>query len=464
MESINNIIKDNLDIKEEKYLNVGITNKFVDFNFNTLNKIETKKTFQINIFPKLKKKINENKINKKLTENSSFLAFRKYSNGNTRKEDKNNKNSIVLNENNINMASISNISNSNLLEKKENIFRNITKKDKVKDKNNSTTINKINSMFDNKFKINLKINQDKYLSQKNNNQILNNKVQLNNFLNKSKTINYLENSQMFTKNSSKILKRFCFICEAFEEKLYHSKNCSHLFCKECAKTYYEQQAEKAIYDIKCPKYNCNNNLNLKDIKEILSSEIFAKIETYTNIKKTTINNNKSIEKNIDEFIEMNSNKRNSITMEMNNNLNDSNKKIKIKKKKFKKLQIPRLINKNNNIIHFTLKQHMIKISDFTRFKSRVKNEKEIKKAICSKCGKSALFSRDDQNFIRCLNCGNAICKYCHKQLDSSNTLRKLNELCGVCYSRIKFRSNKSYIKKILYEILFVISGFFVVWL
>ena len=464
MESINNIIKDNLDIKDEKCLNGGIINKFEDFNFNTLNKIETKNTYKINIIPKTKRKVNEIKLNKKLTENSSFLAFRKYSNGNTVKEDKNYINSIVLNENHINMASLSNISNSNLLEKNENIFRNTTKKDKIKDMNNSTTTNKINSIFDNKFEINLKINKDKYLSQKNHNQILNNNVKLNNFINKSKTINYLENSQMFRKNSSKILKRFCFICEVFEEKLYHSKNCSHLLCKECAKSYYEQQAEKGIYNIKCPKYNCNYNLNLKDIKEIVSSEIYTKIEAYTNIKKTTIDNNKSIEKNIDELIEMNSNKRNSTTMEINNNLNDSNKKIKIKKKKYKKMQIPKLINKNNNIIHFTLKQHMIKITDFTRFKSRVKNEKEIKKTVCTKCGKSTLFSRDDQNFIRCLNCGKATCKYCHKQLESSNTLRKLNALCGICYGHIRFHSNQSYIKKILFEILFVISGFFVVWI
>ena len=176
--------------------------------------------------------------------------------------------------------------------------------------------------------------------------------------------------------------------------------------------------------------------------------------------------NKKKQKLEDINNDMNSNKRNSTTIDINNNNNnESYKGIKIIKKNLLKTQIPKSTNKNNNhIMNFIVKQHIIKIDDFTRFKIKVKNEKEMKKMICSKCGKSALFSRDDQNFIKCLNCNHAICKYCYKQLEGSKTLRKLNALCGMCYSRIKYHKKNSCFKKICYEIIFVISGFIAVWI
>ena len=83
----------------------------------------------------------------------------------------------------------------------------------------------------------------------NNNNLYNKKIIVNNFFNKSRTFNYLAESQMFRKYTSKILKRFCFICESFEEKLYHTKNCKHLFCKDCGQSYYEQQIDNYIYNI-----------------------------------------------------------------------------------------------------------------------------------------------------------------------------------------------------------------------
>lgn len=448
MESLNEIHNK----KEDNFSNGGTTNKNNNASVNKKNQINSKSNEYLNILLGNKKKI--------IRDNSSFLGFRKHSNGNMKKDEKSYDNSNFLNDNNINVVSLNNLSHSKLIDKNENIFRNIFKKDKLKDNNFNTTINNINSIYNNNYNIKFRINKDKLKSHNKINKFINNKVQINNFLNKSKSVNYLENSQMFRKNSSKILQRFCFICEAFEEKLYHSKNCSHLFCKDCGKSFYEQQVEKGIYDNKCPKYSCNNSINLKDIKEFLSSESYTKIETCIKINKTKIINNISNENNLYEFNENNSSKRNSTTIEFNNN--DKIKKIKILKKNILKTQIPKSFNKNNNLIHFVSKQHMLKISNFTRFKSTVKNEKEIKKVVCSKCGKFSLFSRDDQNFIKCLNCGYAICKYCFKQIESANTFRKLNSICGICYSRIKFYEKKSYFKKILYEILFVIGGYLVV--
>lgn len=483
MENKKNKIKDNsqstMNNKEYNNSNGGTSNNNIKnevFNVNILNHNESKNSHKLNIIPKTKKKINDkNKLDKKFTTNTSFLDFRKYSNGNNKKIEKILDNSATLNDNNINVVSSSNISNSNLLDKNENIFRKIIKKDNLQNTHNMI-FNKINSLYDNNFIFNLKTNKQIpfYDNQnKKDNQLINDekniikydKIQINNFVNKSKTVNDLGNSHLFRKNSSKILQRFCFICEVFEEKLYRTKNCNHLLCKECLKSYYEQQAEKGIYILKCPKYTCYYNFELKDLKEILSSETYQKYDDYINNKENKSIDNKdkfTIRKStFDNIIDINLNKkRNSLKIDNNN---ERYKGIRIMKKNILKTYIPNSINKNNKLMNFVLKEHVIKVSDYTMFKRKVKNEKEIKKIKCSKCGKSTLFSRDDKNFIRCLNCGNAICKYCYKRIGTSNTLKDLNSICGICYSRRRLYTNKTLSKKLLYEILFVISGFIVVW-
>ena len=471
MESNINNEKDNIIKKEVICLNGGMfeeNNIMSKLGFNALNQNDLQKHERIKSFQKNKKKIS---LDKTMNNSSSFLGLRKNSNGNGKQD-------ATLNDNNINVVSMNNLSYSNLLDKNENendnIFRQITRKNVIKDKNknkDNSAINKINEIYQNKFNISLitkKISK-KYRYFNNNNLIddkysnKNNIIETNNYikapkLKNSKPVNSLLNSHMIRKNSSKILQRYCFICDVFEEKLYHTKNCNHLFCKDCGKYYYEQQIEKGIYDLQCPKYDCYNKLNLKEIKEILTQDSFLKVEVFSKLNNTKIIPKKDFNNNFEDINDVNTKRNSKNTVEINNN--DSDRKIKIVKKNMLKTQIPKS-NNNNNILHFVVKKHMLKVSDYTRFKSRVKNEKEMKKIVCSKCGKSALFSREDQNFVRCLNCGNAICKYCHKKLDPENTLRKLNSICGTCYSRIKFNKEKSCFKKFLYEILFIISGYLV---
>lgn len=254
METLNKKEKDNF-IKKDNCSNGGITNKNDECNINRTNHKKTKNIYLLNNIPKNNRKANKKIFDKKLTQNSSFLAFRKNSNRNMNKDAKNPENSNALDENNINMASISNISSSYFLEKNDNIFRNYIRTNKIKGNNNTAintinTINKINSIYGNQFDLKFKMKKEKSNAQNINNNILNNnKILVNNFINKSRTFNYLADSQMFRKNTSKIFKRFCFICESFEEKLYHTKNCKHLFCKDCGQSYYEQQIDNYIYNI-----------------------------------------------------------------------------------------------------------------------------------------------------------------------------------------------------------------------
>lgn len=486
MEIKNNKIKENsqsiLNNKENNYTNGATPNKNSKNKiFNILNQNESINYYKLNVLQKTKKKINDNnKLDKKYTNSTSFLDFRKYSNGNLKTQNKNCDYSATLNDNNINVASLSNISYTHLLEKNENYLKKIIKKENFKDNQNLIN-NKINTIYDNNFifklktnkeipKIqnpNLKINEKKKLINAN---LKYDTIKINNYLNKSKTFNDVRSSQLLRKNTSKILKRYCFICEVFEEKLYRTKKCNHLLCKECIRSYYEQQVEKGIYNLKCPKYNCLYIFELKDIKEIISFETYRKIECNINNRdnknKDKYNERRSTFDNVND-INCESKKISTI---VNNNeiINNNNEKkhigIRFLKKHILKTQIPAPINRNEKIMNFALKEHMIKISDNTKFKTRVKNEKEIKKMRCSKCGKSALFSRDDKNFIRCLNCGNAICKYCYKKIGTLNSIKDLNTICGICYRRFRFHTNVVFTKKLMYEVLFVISGFIIVWI
>ena len=369
---------------------------------------------------------NINELDKKIVSNNPIL-----------------KNSNVKNYNNNDKMSLSNISNTNLLnDKNDNVFRKLMKKDIIKNDINNTAINKINSLYKNKFFIKLKLKDDannKKTKKNNLNLISNdsNRVKINNFF-KTNTFNNKKNPISILQNNF-LEKNKCFICEIINGKLYHTKQCNHLFCNECGRCFFEQQIEKGNYSLKCLKYDCNNNLALNDVKAFLNPEIFSRIQNH-------IKNNKN-NKN------MNFNKK--------DNYEGSNIQRGLRNFFFKS-QITNTINKKNYSIHFMVKKHIIKSSNDTRFKSKVKNEKEMKKVICSKCNKSALFSRDDMSYIRCLNCYNAICKFCYRHLGSYNI--QINAICGMCFNQYRFRKKQTKINKFIFEIIYIISGFIILWI
>ena len=342
-----------------------------------------------------------------------------------------------------NIMSLSNISNTNLLnDKNDNIFRKLMKKDIIKNDINNTAINKINSLYKNKFFIKLKIKDDsniKKIKKNNHNLITNNTntVKINNFF-KTKTFNNNKNSISKLQNNFHLEQNQCFICEIKKYKLYHTRQCNHLFCNECGRCYFEQQIEKGIYSLKCLKFDCNKNLLLSDMKSFLNPEIISKIQTH-------IKNNKS----------------NNINFIKKDNYESSNIERGVRNFIFKS-QITNSITRSNYSIHFMVKKHIIKRSNDIRFKSKVKNEKEMKKVICSKCGKSALFSRDDMTYIRCLNCCNAICKFCYRHLGSYNI--QINAICGICLNQYRFHKNQTITNKFIYEIIYIISGFIIIWI
>ena len=448
---------------------INITNKLMngakDINNNkeneTLNNninLDKKNNRNNNSIPNRNRKISRNKVD---YTNSSFITLRKNSDLSPKKK---NDNSVTLNENNINFFSVSNLSNTNLINNKnESIFRKINLKENIKTTEKNSAVNKIDNIYKNKFTLKLRLNKDEIINKnKISNKLINRnfeknkcftKINKNKFiLIRSKTFNYNNNSDLNRSRPSKLLNIYCFICNSYGEKLYHTKNCNHYFCKECGQNYFEQQVQRLIYTLKCPKYNCNNYLNLNNIKGILTPDTFIKLDTYHQINNKRISI-KFNEKKLPNII-LEHSKRNSL--EAINN--ESFLGLNCLKKNF--LKVPHN-NQNNNKNLFEKKRHVFKIDNITKFKNRIQMENEKKRRICSKCKKPALFKRDDLNYIRCLNCQNVFCKYCLKKFNNSNNLYK-NFFCIHCFRKRKKKIKFSCLTKMKYEILLVFGGFFTV--
>ena len=473
METNNNIINENIFRSISNKNNIPNKNALEIINnknqstMNDRSPLSNSKYYNKNLIPINKRKNSKTKIE---CTNSSFLTLRKNSDYSPKKR---NDNSITINDNNINIISLSNLSNTNLISNKnENIFRKISRKDNIqnKDKEKISTINQINKIYDNNFKLKLKLNKDELIPKnKISNKCINRNFEKNrNFqrirknhyiLIKSRTFNENKSSDINKNNSSKILKLFCFICNSYDERLYHARNCKHFFCNECGKNYFEQQIKKGIYTLKCPKYNCNKNCNLNSLKEMLSSESFIKLETYQKInnnlnKLTLIKLNEKFLQNING---LESNKRNSFETITN----ESYKGLNCFKKNF--LKIPHDNKYKNNNMNFVQRaKHILKINNSSYFKSRLKIENEKNQDICKKCKNPSLFKRDDLTFIKCLNCGSTFCKYCFKKFKTSNKFHRLNLFCSACYQRKRKRKKESKFNQMKIEILLVFSGFFAV--
>ena len=476
METNKNIINEHIlpsisnksNIRINGAFGINNTNNKNDITLNDYSPLNNTKNNYINLIPKNKRKISKNRAD---YTNSSFLTLRKNSDFSPKKK---NNNSITLNENNINFISMSNLSNTNLINNKnESIFGKINLKENIKDldkdKEKKSTINQIDNIYDNNIRLKLRLNKDEMtpkikISNKLNRNFGKNKnfqkIMKNHFiLFKSRTFNQNKSSDINNRNSSKILQLFCFICNTYDERLYHARNCKHFFCDDCGKAYFEQQVKKGMYNLKCPKFNCNNEVKLNSLKEILSRETYIKLDTYQKIsnnlnKLTTIKINEKLLQNINT---PKSNKRNSFETITN----ESYKGLNCFKKNF--FKIPRdKKNKNNNNNYIQKTKHILKIDNTSQFKNRLRLENGKNKNICLKCKNSSLFKRDDLTYIKCLNCGSVFCKYCFKRFYISKKFIRRNLICSVCYQRKKKRKKISIINQIILEVLLVFGGFFLV--
>ena len=136
MERNINIINENIlpSISNKNNIRINgafdLSNNKNDTSMNDHSPLNNTKNNYINLIPKNKRRISKNKVD---YTNSSFLTLRKNSEISPKKK---NDGSVTINENNINFISMSNLSNTNLMNNKnESIFRKLNIKENIKDEN-----------------------------------------------------------------------------------------------------------------------------------------------------------------------------------------------------------------------------------------------------------------------------------------------------------------------------------------
>ncbi len=210
------------------------------------------------------------------------------------------------------------------------------------------------------------------------------------------------------------MKFKCFICDNVFLTLYSTHLCIHKFCKVCGRNYYEELIELGIFTCKCPKYTCDKFLDMRIIRSLISPSYFKKIKN----KK----GNFTLLKNSSE-----------------NNLNCINK-------------IEEIYDKclfNRNICEFTEKPNDI-----------IKCYLKLKNLVCTKCGKPALFGRNSNLYVKCLNCSFQLCKYCFKEYSDEHLNQRSPNYCKIFFRNL-FGIKKGKKNDLGFFIICFIFGYFV---
>ena len=193
----------------------------------------------------------------------------------------------------------------------------------------------------------------------------------------------VNNNHFFQIRQMHPIYRMCSICEnSFPiGKIYVSECSIHFICKKCAKNYFEEQIENGETDLHCPFLFCKKKFAKILTKNFISEEHYL-------------------------LLEKNNNKSNMILAKVKSNINYEKMKLYSKNN---------VIDINNNKILF--------------------NFNKSKDIFCSKCKKDALFSKANNYFLKCLNCGHCECKYCFKDYNREHFDINSNAHCKVYYRR-----------------------------
>ena len=432
------------------------TNKITSRKNNSINLICTKKRRKNNSTPELIEEDNFTNINYNYVYDNNSVSY--YIKKDKRK--KNNNNNSQKN----NMNDSNNMSNFILLQK--NTRKSFTDINILQKEANSKIIDK--NSLDERIgpKLIIHIN-NKQLNNRNDN----NRIKINNFINKESN-----NHKYFLlyRQPTKMMKR-CFICDGFNKKLFHTEKCSHFFCELCGKVFYEQQINNCIYNLKCPKYSCHKHLSIKILKLFLSKFIYEKLidnlesnsQTYD---KNLINTNQNINSSRERI-----NKRNSLFSEDKENSQQQNQtyiySLTYQKEYIFQDDSKRKLGKNDLLLKKITKKyncradkdlsnkHIIKLSGSSKFIKAVRKINEIKNTFCSQCNKASLFPVKNKPFIKCLNCGFSICKFCFKKYDYFHFVRNNAKACRVFFRANIIGRRQKYVY--FYQLLYIFAGFLV---
>ena len=205
------------------------------------------------------------------------------------------------------------------------------------------------------------------------------------------------------------IQKDCYICEKtfYFIKLFYAECNIHYLCRKCLKSYYEDIIENKKFskELKCPCAKCDKIINYeKVVKDIIS-------ETHQKIYESYIEKIGNIDCDKDK-----------------ESIYDQNLKLYTKRHVLD-------INNNKNIYIF----------------------KKTKERYCPKCLMPCLFTKTNNNFIKCLFCNLKICKYCLKEFTPKHLNLQSEDHC-----KIRFRRNPDEPEQNKIIIKYLIEVFFVV--
>ena len=283
--------------------------------------------------------------------------------------------------------------------------------EKIKDDNNRKIINNLNIIKTNSLN-NIDNNENKNENLPKLKNLFNEAQQNINNINNSKEIksvvlNPLINNYNIYRKCSKCEHTYLMI------KLFVAECNIHYICKRCAKNYYEELIEEGEKKIACAFLKCKAKVNLRDLKDIISSEHYFRL-----IDKTQETENEETQ----------------------------NKLV------FTKLKT----NYNKERIQFYIKKHVIDINSNKNFF----NYNKIKEGYCPYCFEESLFAKTNTHYFKCLNCLIKICKYCFKEyIDKHIDLHSVDH-CKVYYRSGIEQNNKNLFFNFSLQLFFVIACFY----
>ena len=245
------------------------------------------------------------------------------------------------------------------------------------------------------------------LSQKNKQNSTLNSLNLNN------NNNSISNSNRILFKAYQNIQKDCYICEKpfYFIKLYYAECGLHFLCRKCLKSYYEDYLEHKNFSkiLKCPCAQCDKTIDYeKTVKDIIS-------ETHQKIYENH-SENKIEDKDLDHTI-------------------DTNLKLYTKRHVLD-------INNNKNIFMF----------------------KKSGDRYCPRCLMPYLFTKTNNNFIKCLFCNYKICKYCLKEFTSKHLNLLDEEHCKIRFRRtLEEPEQSNCFIKFLIELFFVVATFILIF-
>ena len=285
--------------------------------------------------------------------------------------------------------------NNNNLEKIINLnsITNIEKESK-----NYNTIDEVNNMVLQKKISNItnKTNSTK-INENNNNKVEKKKTSLysHNSINDNKNENSKESRNRTFQSTFSVNKNFmpihqmnpvyktCSICDNTypSSKIFVPECGIHFLCKRCAKNYYEEKIENGHSDLKCPFLYCQTKFPKNILKNLVSEEHY-------------------------HLLNENNYKNKVISAKLKSNINYEDMKVYSQN---------HVIDINNNKILY--------------------NYNKSRDIFCSKCNKDTLFSKVNNYFLKCLNCGHCECKFCFKDYHNGHMDINNQNRCKVYFRR-----------------------------